>query len=443
MKTYIFPQSVVLFLHRSMLRTILPFVFLTASLTTSAQELVFKDPQLESGSDKQDGAIYRFRNVITSGGPNVDALVKINARSSGQVKLIDIDKDIHGHKKAFQPQVTYGDNNSPWGISDWWMEFEISFVNSANGSSAKVDSFRVTALDIDGNGDKINEWVSFYDNKSYTLENNSILQALNLFDILGLLQIGKKFSGPTTNYLDIDTAATSVMVTNMYQAKSAFRIRTGAHSTGTSGAADRMYSFWFKSFTYQAPSTFHLPLVLTQFNATLNNKKVNLNWVTGMEKELSHFVIERSTNGVDYVEAGRVAAKGTSNIKIDYNFLDNLNSGAKGLICYRLKMVDIDNQFQYSPVRVIRLNELKDDVTILAYPNPVTTELRVTLPQEWQEKKVSYGLYNANGQLVKQIVNNKSGQTEIMNVADIPTGIYIMKVNTGDQSAVQRIVKAK
>jgi len=412
------------------------------SLAVSAQELRFRDPELSSGIDKQDGAVYRFRNVITSGGPNVDALVKITARSSSQVKLLDIDKKTTGHDKAFQPQITYGDNNSPAGISDWWMEFEFTFVSSSNGAGAKVDSFRLTAIDIDGNGDKINEWVSFYNEKAYTLESNTVLQALNVLDILGVL-VGKKFSGPTTNFVDIDTSATAVMVTNLYQNTNTFKIRAGAHSTGANGAADRMYSFYFKSFDYQAPATFHLPLVLNQFNATLSGKKVNLNWVTGMEKELSHFVIERSANGVDYVEAGKVSAKGSSNVKIDYSFQDALNSSAKGMLYYRLKMVDIDNKYQYSPVRVIRVAALNDEVKILAYPNPVTTELRVTLPQDWQNTKLSFTLYNVNGQAVKQVVNNKSGQTETINVADVPVGLYMMKVVNGDQMAVQRIVKAK
>ena len=442
MKTYIYPQSAELSLHRNMIRIILVFVILIGSLFSSAQELSFKDPELVSGIDKQDGAIYRFRNVITSGGPNVDALVTINGRSSSQVKLLEIDKKTTGHNKAFQPQITYGNNSSPAGIADWWMEFEISFINSNNGAAAKVDSFRITAIDLDGNGDKINEWVSFYENKAYTFESNTLLQAINLFDLLGGL-LGKQFNGPVANFVDIDTSATNVMVTNLYQNKSSFRVRTGAHSTGASGAADRMYSFWFKSFNYQAPATFHLPLVLNQFNATLSNKKVSLSWVTGMEKELSHFVIERSTNGVDYVEAGTVSAKGSSNVKIDYSFQDILNSGAKGMVFYRLRMVDIDSRYQYSPVRAIRVAEMNNEVKILAYPNPVTTELRITLPQDWQDKKVSYGLYNVNGQLVKQLVNNKSGQTEIMHVSDIAAGLYIMKVSNGDQSAVQRIIKTK
>src|SRR4030095_10305485 len=144
MKTYIYPQSAKLFLHRSMFRIMLSLSVMILSLAGSAQELRFRDPELSSGVDKQDGAVYRFRNVLTNGGPNVDALVTITSRSSDQVKLLDIDKKTTGHDKAFQPQITYGDNNSPADTTDWWMEFEFSFVSTNNGASAKVDSFRLT-----------------------------------------------------------------------------------------------------------------------------------------------------------------------------------------------------------------------------------------------------------------------------------------------------------
>src|SRR5882724_1896588 len=125
----------------------------------SQQGLIFKNPVLLSGTDGQDGAVYRFPNVTS----NVDALLKINGRSSSSVKLISIDLTSDGWDKAFQPQVTCSDNNTtPAGIYDWWMEFQISFVKSNTTTAVSVSDFAVTALDIDGNGDKINEWVNMY-----------------------------------------------------------------------------------------------------------------------------------------------------------------------------------------------------------------------------------------------------------------------------------------
>src|SRR5215831_2213115 len=91
------------------------------------QGLIFKNPTLISGTDGQDGAVYRFPLVTT----NVDALVKINGRSSSIVKLLAIDLPGMGWDKAFQPQDACGNNNTtPQGVYDWWMEFQITFVKS-------------------------------------------------------------------------------------------------------------------------------------------------------------------------------------------------------------------------------------------------------------------------------------------------------------------------
>ncbi len=443
MKTYLCPQATTIsinlpsILRRSLILVLLAFY----AFFVSAQELVFKNPVLISGTHGDDGAIYRFTKVNN----NVDALVTINGRSSSLVSLVELDMNYTGHGKAFQPRVTCNNNTTPAGISDWWMEFKISFVNTGTNTPTVVDSFKVTALDIDGNNDKINEWVSFYSLKTYEFEQTTELTGTNIMEMIGTTNtvVGRKFEGPIKNYVDVDTNATGVMVTNSYESMNSFKMRTGGHSTGVSDAADRMYSLWFKGFEFKASNEFSLPLVLLNFNATLNNKKVALNWTTGKEKELSHFVVERSVNGIDYDEVGMVIALGNSAVKVDYSFPDVTNTKASGVLYYRLKMVDMDGRVQRSAVRLIRMGEQKELVSVAVYPNPVISELRVTIPSSWQNTMVTFDLFNANGQVVKHVVAGKASQTETLNVNDLPVGLYIMKVSNGTETAVQRIVKGK
>ncbi len=442
MKTYQCPQAIALSVNSSAnVRRLLLLLWLLSfyALTASSQELVFENAQLVSGIDKEDGATYRFTKVNTK----VDAIVTINGRSSSNVRLVSFDMDHVGHNKAFQPRVGYGNDNTPAGLTDWWMEFNISFVKTGTNTAVSVDSFKVTGLDIDGNGQKINEWVSFYNNKTYQFENTTQLSGANIMEMVGEVStvVGRKFMGPTENYVDVDTNATGVMVTNSYESTNSLRLRAGATSTGANGASNRMYSFWFKSFNYQDPNVFTLPLVLLSFNTTLAEKKVNVNWTTGKEKELSHFVIERSTNGMDYAEVGMVVASGSSNVKIDYSFSDLLKSDLKGILYYRLKMVDMDGSIQRSTVKLIRLGDAKATVGISTYPNPVMSELRVTLPANWQNTKVVLDVYNTNGQIVKQVTASRAGQTEVLNMNGLPSGIYVVKATSGGESAVQRVVK--
>src|SRR5688500_12771578 len=87
------------------------------------KELVFSNAVLETGNDGANGAIYRFPSV----GTGIDALVKIVSRSDSRVRLVSIDLTNTGWQKAFQPQVTFNNGNANAG-NDWWMEFDISFV---------------------------------------------------------------------------------------------------------------------------------------------------------------------------------------------------------------------------------------------------------------------------------------------------------------------------
>jgi hypothetical protein len=412
------------------------------SFTVSAQGLVFSNPTLSSGTNGANGAVYRFSNVTT----NIDALVTINGRSSSLVKLVHIDTTGIGHGKAFQPQVTYGESNiTPPGNMEWWMEFGISFVSHGTTNPVYVSSFDVTALDVDGNNDKISEYVSFYNLDTYTLESNSVIAVSPVSELVSsvLTITGREFAGPVKNYVDIDTSATELMTTNSYSNRNSFRLRTGARSTGVSGAADRLYSFWFKTFTYSSPVTATLPLTLLDWNARLNDNKVLLSWATQMQKNTSHFVIERSTNGKDYDEAVLLFAEGNSDKYTEYSYNDKIPAGSSGVLYYRLRMVDIDGQFKYSTVRVVRLGKTKDALSIATYPNPVQNELRVTVPNNWQDKRIVYEVFNANGQSLKKVINSKSSQTENIGFNDLAAGVYVVKVTCENETAVKQVLKVK
>jgi hypothetical protein len=122
---------------------------------------------------------------------------------------------------------------------------------------------------------------------------------------------------------------------------------------------------------------------------------------------------------------------GDSDSQRDYTFNDDLKNMSKQVVYYRLKMVDLDARFEFSPVRAIRIGAKSEAPTVLAYPNPVTDNLRITFPSAWQNKKVTIDLVNTNGQLVKRIMNNNAGQTEMLDVRDLSVGLYMVRVSNG------------
>lgn len=446
MKTYLYTYAPAVAIQQTSLLRKALFLLFSTLITVAAfadhdepKKLDFKNSTLISGVAGADGAVYKFEKVDN----DIDALVTLKGRSDALVTLVDIDVPGLGYDKAFQPKVMYNGGTTPAGHSEWWMEFEIKFVKKNSNNLANPFDSDVTGIDIDGNGQYIKENVHFYGLKSYSLETGSVLELTNIFELLGLLNnlVGKRFDGPTVNFLNIDTSGTAVMTTANYENMNKMRIRVGGVASDASGASDRMYSLYFKSFRFNNEVEFTLPLVLKSFNASLNSKKVDLSWVTGHEKDISHFIVERSTNGIDYSESGVVFAAGNSSAVQNYSFPDVLNTSSKGVVYYRLKMMDSRKRYQYSPVRIVRIGDAPTQVQVQAYPNPVVNELRVTVPANWQKKQVSYEVYNMNGNMVKRIVNTNASQTETVNVQDLGTGTYVVKAYTQDEAASQRIVK--
>ncbi len=326
------------------------------------------------------------------------------------------------------------------------MEFEISFVeHNDNSIPTAVNEFYVTGLDVDGDGQHLHEFLSFYKPESYTLEANTDINPLSVSGCLAdVVAAGKQFNGPTKNYPNITPTATDVMVTNYYKSVSTFIVRVGAATGSTaSSAADRMNSLWFKSFTFDVPVSKTLPISLLAFNAQLQDKEVMLRWTTGSENDASHFTVQRSFDGKVYDDAAIVfTQEGNSVMERDYSYDDNINATSSRLIYYRLKMVDMNAKFKYSQVVVVRLSGDQLLANVLVYPNPAANELRITIPVDWQNKSIAYNVYNSNGILVRQKMNRSAGQTETLYVADLPAGIYIIKTENGNQTSVQKFIKS-
>ncbi len=407
---------------------------LFVTMISFSQGLIFKNPSIQSGTAGADGTIYRFPSVTT----NVDALVTINGRSSSLVTLDTIDVTSTGFDKAFQPVVTYN-KGTVKGPATWWMEFVVTFVQSGTNTAIVQDTMNATAIDVDGDGGSLQEQFTAFGTATYTLNTPSSL-------VVGSVSGGSIFTGPKTNSPGIDTTATKVMVTINYSNVSSIKFRYGGTISGSSSSSsgNRYNSIWFKTFAYTSAKINTLPVQIASFNAQLNNaaSKAILNWSTSSEINASRFVVERSIDGSNYADIAMVfSQEGNSNSLRQYSYADDISSVNSSLVFYRLRIVDIDGNYKYSDIELIKLGNRKQQSSIIVYPNPAQSELRITIPQNWQGKMISYNVYNLDGNLLKQKTASNAGQTELINISDLPVGIYVVKAANGNETSTQRIVK--
>lgn len=90
-----------------------------------------------------------------------------------------------------------------------------------------------------------------------------------------------------------------------------------------------------------------LPVELTSFRAAPVSSDIELTWQTATEINSDHYSIEHSQTGTNWTELGRINAYGTTAQPQDYRYIHV--QPAPGVHYYRLRMVDLDDTYEYSP----------------------------------------------------------------------------------------------
>ena len=188
------------------------------------------------------------------------------------------------------------------------------------------------------------------------------------------------------------------------------------------------------TFDNLTENTGTLPIQLVNFTATnVLNQYVSLKWQTSMEENNDHFDVERSTDGGNYVKITTVKAVGNSSTLQSYAAVDN--TPANGINFYRLKQVDIDNRYSYSPVVTVRFGA---GVAPVIYPNPVISSFNAIAGSDPILEMV---MYNLQGKAVVFVLGNNNGDENIVNISNLASGIYILKVKTISKDYQIKIVK--
>lgn len=178
-----------------------------------------------------------------------------------------------------------------------------------------------------------------------------------------------------------------------------------------------------------------LPVKLVSFAAKTANNTVMLSWITSEEINAEVFEIEKSVDGLHWSKVGEVAAKGNTSSTSDYSFSDDIKNGSS--FTYRLKMVDLDAKFEYSPIVKVTLNGVITS-SIKTYPNPATDFFAVAGVATGSQMQV----INMNGSVVKMI-NGYVANAKV-SLSGLSAGNYVVKViSSNGASQSHRIIIAK
>jgi uncharacterized repeat protein (TIGR03803 family) len=176
-----------------------------------------------------------------------------------------------------------------------------------------------------------------------------------------------------------------------------------------------------------------LPVRLTKFQAQKRNATALLTWETAQEQNSKSFEIEKSAHGNSFTKVGTVSAKGNSNMPTAYSFTDE--NPDKGINYYRLKQIDKDEHFSYSPVKSLFFN---NEQAISIYPNPSTDRIQIKLHDRYAHAEVE--ISNSDGKLMKQFSISNADELEIP-VAAFAPGRYQIRLISKDKVQIASFIK--
>lgn len=211
---------------------------------------------------------------------------------------------------------------------------------------------------------------------------------------------------------------------------------TGTTTSGTVISAGTVSQF--TAFTLASASAMNpLPVELLSFTAIARTDDVVLEWRTASERNCDHFVVERTTDGVDFEEVLRTPGAGNSTSMRTYEGLDR--TPLSGLSYYRLKQVDLDGAVEYFDLVPVQFNAMK----AVVYPNPTEGSelwLRTAMPTAGP---LSVELFDPAGRSVhaERIPWAEPGQViDLCRGRQLEPGSYLLRVGSGGQVVATTVV---
>ena len=247
-----------------------------------------------------------------------------------------------------------------------------------------------------------------------------------------------------TDYLSLDNFDSSLQNCTDVSASYTVSDFSLANSNGTSTTLGGVPTLattitggpWVNGSTVTSVCELVLPLNLLSFTLTKNGSSNLLKWSTTQEINTSSFEIQRSNDGRTFTEIGKVTA-GRKSSQNDYLFTDASPLG--GTNYYRLKILDEDGRFTYSPI-VWASNT--NTASIVIYPIPVKDKITIKL-NSLTKNVYNVAVTDMQGRVVLRATFNVDAGTTVkeINATSLKQGTYFVKIESTDGSQVIKIVK--
>lgn len=189
----------------------------------------------------------------------------------------------------------------------------------------------------------------------------------------------------------------------------------------------------FSRWTLSTPGN-PLPVSFLLFSIKCEGNKNSIAWKTAQPVNLSHFEVQRSEDGVNWVTLNLVVPAGNNSSEQNYLYTDYTTIFNTTL--YRIAAVDNDGRIKYTGINRSSCAGAPD--IWKTWPNPVQQTLWISL-QSAEAGDATIKLFDSKGSLVsarQQSISNGNNLLEI-NMEKFTSGTYYLQVQWGSRKQIR------
>ena len=181
-----------------------------------------------------------------------------------------------------------------------------------------------------------------------------------------------------------------------------------------------------KSITINSSVCATLPIEMTRFFGTCTDNISELNWTTASEHNNDYFLLDQSSNGVDFETVATVDGAGTSTEEMDYSVRVSSEKGSY----FRLRQVDFDGKSEQTDVIYVACEEPEVDV----FPNPFENQVVVKIDKKNVRRQV-IKIRDLNGKEVFMLTLDEVHQNEyVLDLRILYPGMYLLQISDEENS---------
>lgn len=320
---------------------------------------------------------------------------------------------------------------------------------SQSNTNMKVNNWATTATADPKEDPSIN--FSFMPNTGYTVEFDGT------FDKIRLKKASRSNSGPATcqffHAKDAEPTMPLGVAFTMTTTKTTFNITVPAQTVNVGetmnfrllcwDAANTSGSLKFEQISLLFDDL--LPVELVTFEATADGDDIELRWETASELNNAGFFVELTPrDNLTFEQLGFVEGHGTTEVPQHYTY--RIEGLPPGDYIFRLKQVDFDGTFEYSPDIEVLMGMQASHVVEGVFPNPFNPEAQFRFAIN-REQHVEVALYDMLGRQVLMLYTGRptTGQMQVVHIDghDLPSGLYLVRVVGETFAETQKVTLVK